>query len=307
MDGRHEISEIPGIGSARARWLEDSFGVQSFRDLAALSPDEIERKLKAEGRAAVSRTTIEAWIDEAQTRASEHAAGVRASSESGESEWKPVSSFVVEFQSTTRSGQEEAWRTAVHYLEKDMNETWAGIDCDRLCTWMVRQLGPRGAPGIAERANEVSSGPRLSDGVRAHVIDGDGAEHAKLIRIDKPWTIVFRWSLEDPASADAVGEWQVDVLLKRIGPGDPRHLHAGPVRLYPDDPQVEDGYLYRFEVSTGLVSPSHVDAIYRGSGTIMHRPRGAEHMVHSGSVNLGLLCFYEPAMQSGAQPSFASL
>ncbi|HEU4926840.1 MAG TPA: helix-hairpin-helix domain-containing protein [Vicinamibacterales bacterium] len=298
MDGRHEISEIPGIGAARARWLEESFGVRSFRDLAALSPGEIERKLKAEGRTGVSRQTIEGWIAEAQGRAPQ--------ADAEQSRWKPVSSFVVEFQSTTRDGHEEPWRTAVHYLEKDMNETWAGIDCDRLCKWMVQQLQPHGAPSPAQREEEAPGGPRLAGGVRVHVVDGDGAENARLIRIDKPWTVVFSWSLEDPASAETVSEWQIDVILKRVGPGEPLHLHAGPVRLDADVPRVDDEYLYRFEVATGFVEPSQVDAVYRGSATIMHRSRGGTRMLHLGSVNLGLLCFYEPAKLT-RQPSLVSL
>lgn len=298
MDGRHEISEIPGIGAARARWLEESFGVRSFRHLAALSPSEIEHKLKAEGRTGVSRQTIEGWISEAQGRAPQ--AGAE------ESGWKPVSSFVVEFQSTTRDGHEEPWRTAVHYLEKDMNETWAGIDCDRLCKWMVQQLQPHGAPAPAEREEETPAGPRLAGGVRAHVVDGDGVENARLIRIDKPWMVVVSWSLEDPASAETVGEWQIDVMLKRVGSGEPLRLHAGPVRLDADAPRVDDEYLYRFEVATGLVAPSQVDAVYRGSATIMHRSKGGTGMLFSGSVDLGLLCFYEPAKLMG-QPSLVSL
>lgn len=62
------LTSIKGISRARQQWLRDSFNVRTFADLAALSPDEIEAQLKAEGRNA-TRRDVEEWIAQAQAYA----------------------------------------------------------------------------------------------------------------------------------------------------------------------------------------------------------------------------------------------
>jgi hypothetical protein len=331
MDGPDELSEIAGIGPARARWLRATLGVRGFRDLAALSPDDIERKLKAEGRAAVSRKTIESWVAEARARVGEKGepavpaaqkGGVRDDEAAG---WKPAASFVVEFQLRAGEGAIEPWRTAVHYLEKDENETWAGVDCDGLCRWMTQQVrrafgpeapvdgglpseptaGEDSAPAERSGGLGVAPGrPRLADGLRAHVVDGDGVAQAKVIRIDKPWAVVFSWSLEDPKPVEAGGEWRLDVLLKRVGSGEPLQLRIGPILLPAAGPRIDGDYRYRFEVATGVINSSHiVEALFRASATIMYRQEDEARALHAGFVDLGLLRFYEPAAISMGEAS----
>jgi hypothetical protein len=328
MDERDELSEIPGIGPARAQWLEATFGVRSFRDLSALSADDLEEKLKAEGRPMVARKSIESWIAEARARASEEKAPARANASPkpavrdgapGEAPgWKPVASFVVEFQSTS-DPSEERWRTTVHHLEMDRNESWAGIDANALSQWMVQQLrrvreveGPAAAEGDVEHPDAPTTGedspapggggdlgvapegPGLDDRLRAHVVDGDGVERANLIRIDKPWAVVFSWSL-DGAVPDEAGEWSLDVLLKRLGSGEPLRVPEGPVRLSASGPRTDSEYRYRFGVPTGVVTSSHVDTPFRAWATVVYRSKDAGSAVIAGLVDLGLLRFYEPA------------
>ncbi|MCK4471724.1 MAG: hypothetical protein KAW49_08045, partial [Anaerolineae bacterium] len=60
-----DLTVIKGIGPARQQWLRESFNVRTYGDLAVLSADEIESRLKAEGRIA-SRSEIEQWIARAQ-------------------------------------------------------------------------------------------------------------------------------------------------------------------------------------------------------------------------------------------------
>jgi hypothetical protein len=62
---RDDLTEINGIGPVRQEWLRESLDVYTFRDLAVLSVDEIESRLKTEGKI-ISRSEIEAWIDQAQ-------------------------------------------------------------------------------------------------------------------------------------------------------------------------------------------------------------------------------------------------
>jgi hypothetical protein len=325
MHASDQLSEIPGIGSARARWLEATFGARSFRDLAALSADEIELKLKEEGRQAVPRAMIESWISEARTRGQERAEPAvtaprkrsRGNGVEGETtQWEPVASFVVEFQSRTADGAERPWRTAVHYLEQDRNESWMGIDCEQLCRWMTQQLGHEwlparrdrpgraeghsGAGAVQEPAATRTAGalvaeptrPRSGKPLQVNVIDGDGVENASLIRIDKPWTVVFAWSPSDFVPSD--GEWLLDILLKLVGPGEQLRLREGPTRLPSETPRLDGGYRYRFDVPTGVITSAHVDTLYRASATVMYQPANTSPILPVGFVDLGLLRFYDP-------------
>lgn len=330
MGGEQELSEIIGIGPARARWLKETFGVRGFRDLAGLSPEDIERKLKAEGRERVSRKTIESWVAQARVRASEEKGkpSVAASAKDSRgragrepSEWKPVTSFVVEFQSRRGEGDEQAWRTSVHYMERDLSETWAGIDCGALCRWMTEQLRDAGGPAlevaplvadesrppgptadaVAEEAEgDIAAAPEQpSVALRAHVVDGDGVERANLIRIDKPWAVVFSWSLEEGVTSEKGDEWLIDVLLKLVGPGEPLRLREEPLSLPATRPRINGGYRYRFEVAIGIVTSAHVEALYRGSATIMYRSKAEDRVLIAGVADLGLLRFYQPFEAAG--------
>lgn len=149
-----DLTVIEGIGDARQRWLRDSLGVREYRDLAALSAEEVESRLKAEGQVA-SRNAIDAWI----TRAHELAAAAgrslparksevlheeSADSDAGQADWLPFASFVVEFQSQELGGREApeppvVCRTAVHYVEADEDKAWLGIEGRRLSEWMLER------------------------------------------------------------------------------------------------------------------------------------------------------------------------
>jgi hypothetical protein len=330
MDGQDDLSEITGIGQARARWLKKTFGVRRFRDLADLSPDDIEHKLKAEGRERVSRKTIESWVTQARVRASEEkskppVAGLKDSRgrAAGEPEWEPVTSFVVEFQSRKGKGAEQRWRTSVHHMERDLGKTWAGIACDELCRWMTDQLRAAGGPAVPDVAPDEAEipgppvgaestvaeeahghlalapgRPRLA--LRAHVVNGNGVGRANLIRIDKPWAVVFNWSLEDGTPDEESDEWQLDVLLKPVGPGKPLRVRESPVHLPVSRPRIDDGYRYRLEVPAGAVTSSHVHTPYRASATIMYRSKTGDRVI---AADLGLLRFYQSLVAAGRRTS----
>lgn len=146
------LTTIKGIGPVRQRWLRESLNVRTFRDLAALSADEIESRLKIEGGIA-SRSDIEEWIVQAQELAATELPSQRvvesadaeaeatANSPAAGGKWQPFASFVVEFQARQVEGQAEEQRTTVHHMEADKSETWPGIEGERLCQWMLGQLG----------------------------------------------------------------------------------------------------------------------------------------------------------------------
>lgn len=166
---------IKGIGPARERWLRESLGVRTFGDLAALTVDEIESRLKADKQIA-SRETIESWIAQARDLAAvaertekptateeqvketteeneipSQPAEPVSEGDDGEKElpttqkdgWKPFASFIVEFQERTLEGQPVEYRTTVHHMEADTGTNWPGIERDKHCHWMVDQLGAK--------------------------------------------------------------------------------------------------------------------------------------------------------------------
>jgi hypothetical protein len=150
-----DLTVITGIGPARQRWLRESFNVRTFQDLADLSVDQIETRLKADGQIP-SRDAIVTWLLQAQEFASsasqpsqpdvdtanENAIGAKpttiVNSVTRENGWKPFASFVVEFQ--TRETRPEEHRTAVHHIEQDTGKDWSGIEGEELCHWMLEQI-----------------------------------------------------------------------------------------------------------------------------------------------------------------------
>lgn len=126
VDQRDDLTKIKGIGAVRQKWFASAFGVVTYAKLAALSVDEIEDRLKLEGKIP-SRNEIKAWLDQAKSLAAL------------QSEWKPLASYVVEFQTRTLSDQTVERRTSVHYMEADTSMTWPGIEHEALCHWMNQQ------------------------------------------------------------------------------------------------------------------------------------------------------------------------
>lgn len=60
-----DLTRIRGIEAAKQQWLRESFKVYTFRDLARLSVDKIESRLKAEWHS-ISRKEIQEWIAQAR-------------------------------------------------------------------------------------------------------------------------------------------------------------------------------------------------------------------------------------------------
>jgi Helix-hairpin-helix domain len=322
-----DLSDISGIGPARARWLEEELGVRSIRDLAELSTADIERISKEHAGGKVSRATVEGWVAEARSRLSEEesetavAAGVQAGGKASEPRqadtWRPVASFVVEFQSKAdgAEGEPAPTRTAVHYVEEDRNQTWAGWDHESLCRWFTEQAGTieaAGQPPSSERtegttgldveqgegAVEAEEPPRgEAPGTRfsVHLIDGDGITDSHLVRIDRPWSVLFAWSLPEPMPADARGEWWLDFLLTPVGRGAPLRIRKGAIRLPAARPWTRSGYRHRLDVPVGIATVEHVDALYRGSATMMFVSKTADRVSYPGSTDLGVVRFYEPS------------
>lgn len=161
---RHDIlSAIKGIGEATERSLNESLGVRTYEDLAACSIDDIEAGLKSSGRN-TSRNQIEEWLAQARElagiptrlprrgeRPGREQESAERQSEFGEVGWKPIATFVVEFQSRTDGNGVEEQRTMCQQHETAKEETWPGIDCQRTCEWMLAQIEEHPTPLSEER------------------------------------------------------------------------------------------------------------------------------------------------------------
>lgn len=102
-----DLTVIKGVGTVRQAWFRDVFNVETLSDFASLSVDEIESRLKEEGRI-VSRNEVEQWLAQAQTLVAELPSPQAAPSSAvdrvgvgaglvNEDEWEWLKAFVVEF------------------------------------------------------------------------------------------------------------------------------------------------------------------------------------------------------------------
>lgn len=144
-----DLTMIKGIKEKRQEWLRTTFNVYTFQDLASLNVAQIEERRKID-RLNVSQEVIKNWIDQA----SELANGVGKTSRPAkkqpaelpsntmprENGWKPIASFVVEYQIRMASEQLTERRTVAHYMEEDHTHTWPGIEGKQLCEWIINQI-----------------------------------------------------------------------------------------------------------------------------------------------------------------------
>ncbi|HAA29650.1 MAG TPA: hypothetical protein DCE56_20605 [Cyanobacteria bacterium UBA8553] len=173
---RDDLTRLKEISSVQKQWLRKSLKIHTFRELAALSADEIENRLRAEGQT-VSKSEIEGWIVQARelvaleersqqlivdpkteleesldppTQESKLAQAVVESADiqveenitsSGEEDgWRTFASFLVEFQSRQIDGQVEEQQTTIRHLEANTVQTWSGIESERLNPWIICQV-----------------------------------------------------------------------------------------------------------------------------------------------------------------------
>jgi hypothetical protein len=274
MNEGHELSSIKGIGDARARWLEATFGARTVEDLAVLAPEAIEREVRAGGPLGVSRRAIESWVAQARALAAPTEQSARGADAhlTPDSDWKALASFVVEFQSPADGEAGDGVRTSVHYLERDRTQTWLGIDADRLSEWMLAALRAD-APGIGA-VQELSPPDRPVVGrVHADLLTDDDVSRGGPIPADSAWSVVFEWSVEGAVAPEPGDEWRLDVVVQPLLPGAPSlRLRDAPVRVRAK-PGV-DSYRERYDVRPGIATTSHWGVPYRATALLGYAQRG---------------------------------
>jgi hypothetical protein len=132
-----DLTRIKGIGEVTQQWLRDTFAVQTFHDLAQISPADIEERLKLEGKI-TTRSKIEEWLAQAQDLAGPISESADIEQETA---WKTVSTFVVMFEER-RAPDETRFQIKAHHMEADHTQVWPGHAHTELVRWMVDQLGP---------------------------------------------------------------------------------------------------------------------------------------------------------------------
>ena len=142
-----DLTVLKGIKKTRQAWLREQLNVLTYADLAALSADDIEAKLKADNRF-VARELIELWLETAAsltTQAAQSSAPASPESDQWQA-WQPFASFVVEFQERRLAGQFKEQRTKVHYMESDVERAWDGLAHADLADWIKQQVGEAPPP-----------------------------------------------------------------------------------------------------------------------------------------------------------------
>ena len=135
-----DFTVIKGIKKTRQAWLREHLQAMTYANLAALTADEIEATLKADGRFA-ARKTIESWIEQAAKLAEDMAVTAVTLDNPHFNEWQPFASFVVEFQERKLAGKPKEQRTKVHYMETDHGTVWPDLAHAKLSAWIKEQVG----------------------------------------------------------------------------------------------------------------------------------------------------------------------
>lgn len=254
---RDDLTKITGIGRARQLWLAERFGVHTYDDLAALSADDIETQFKAENKP-YSRSETEHWPQEAAELAAKKAQlSIRTTAESSVSEignspaneiqpnepqpkeamakrsqggqWKPVATFIVEFQTRRTKDQVIEQRTKVNYHDTDQQVVWPGVESERIGRWMVEQAGDKlhqeiqEVPAVepeAELVTEAALPVRLSVTVTdlriyqpagaeiSLALGKNGQPYAGVIRAGYPFAVEADFEIGEQATA-VIGEREI--------------------------------------------------------------------------------------------------
>ena len=242
---RDDLTRITGIGNVRQRWLDETFSARTYADVAALYPDEIEAQLKAEGKP-YSRSEIELWPEEAaafaaeKARAAMHATANLSNPATGNSPkegsnpgktkpqkgrdepWKPVATFIVEFQARHIGDRAIEYQTKISHHDTDKEKEWSGIESEGLGPWMVEHAGSKlraeaPAAAVAEAEAEPETRTALTErlavaitGLRIYQPAGtevalapgkNGRPHGGQIQAGDPFAIEVCFELGEQAAA----------------------------------------------------------------------------------------------------------
>lgn len=154
-----DLTVIKYIGPKLQAWLREKLGVRTYRDLSALSVEQIQTQLSVDKKS-VAKFKIETWIEQAKELALQaeeedealpivvESAGSGAGRQPGAAkragDWKEYASFMVYFESRELNGEQEK-RIKVSHLEEDKSDVWPNLTAEHFL-WMLDQAGEGSFP-----------------------------------------------------------------------------------------------------------------------------------------------------------------
>ncbi len=159
-----DLTAIKGIREARQQWFRDTMNVHTYRELAALSVDQIETGLKAE-KQFPARSMIATWISQANALAEAVDQQIQISGRETVNvfpHWELLASFVIEFQMLKNKDGSRQQRMTAHHIETDTNNVWWGIEPQESMRWMLGEAGIGIQPEPVTRPAESAALPTAS-------------------------------------------------------------------------------------------------------------------------------------------------
>jgi hypothetical protein len=210
-----QLTRVAGIGDARARWLEQSFGVTTLSQLAALDAGDIEQRLRDGTARGVlpARDQIERWVADAGRMAGDADDSVAS--------WHGVGAFVLDVEA--RDDDAAVRRTVAHHVEADESSCFEGVAPAELRRWIAERLAARPAPAPASDAapsNAPAATPAVDElRLTASVRDPAGGPPINVIRRTDPWRVRCEWYIDGPGAGALTGKWRLALLGEGQGPG----------------------------------------------------------------------------------------
>ncbi|MCA9943807.1 MAG: hypothetical protein KC449_10015 [Anaerolineales bacterium] len=143
-----DLTAVKGIGPARQRWLAELFDVFTFEALGQLPITATEEAARQAGKI-LPKGELASWVAQAKALAAAKSSEANVAAEEKmvvetavpqpNPFWKPIASFVVEFQERDEAGRPQR-RTKVHYMEADMEMNWPGIAREELGLWIEQHV-----------------------------------------------------------------------------------------------------------------------------------------------------------------------
>jgi len=240
-----DLTVIKYVGPKLQSWLRENLQVRTYRDLAALTVEQIQTQLSADKKT-VAKLRIETWIAQAgelALKAEEKEAAnpalvepiVPPSVPKKAGNWKEYASFMVYFEAREVNGEREK-RIAVSHLEVDKSDAWSELTSEPYL-WMIDQAGERPFSGVphmpsleqaesdeavpAEKAEVKVTQVRLFQPPEAKkpLVTSNGKPVQQELSAGKPFALEVLFSLAGKGAESIVKQeptYSIQVLSKEV-------------------------------------------------------------------------------------------
>ncbi|MCA9912713.1 MAG: hypothetical protein KC496_05175 [Anaerolineae bacterium] len=151
---KDDLTQISGIGINRSQWLQETFGIQTYAELAALHATEVEKRLKKDGKTSPGRAEIESWLATAASFAEQ-----QHTVSDNEGAWLPIANFLLIVEEQNQSGEMIRRTRTIHEEDQD-TRSWQGISLLAASDWMLRKLSTATEQRFTEEVAITSAQPQ---------------------------------------------------------------------------------------------------------------------------------------------------